>query len=136
MNNTFIVNNRFITSTHTQTTISAGSLYTINLPVYHIPFHILAALKVLSWRNSPSPSLPLGARKITYGLAMGTLAIIGIADGIIRIALSILIYPFQPSTSYSFFKSAIFGFKQSIYYATHLQIDNFTENRIVIDISV
>lgn len=132
--NQYFLNTPYLSSNHQKTHISyGGDLLTINQPIYHIPVHVGVAIVLGMWRDDSSSSLPLTARRITYSIALGLLAIIGIVDVVIRIALAAFTFVIQRSTSNSgkFLSGASMGLQKSLYFATILHIHNFCEESII-----
>lgn len=133
--NKTINKNLAVSSTHDDTHICAfGDLIVINRPIYHIPTHILSAIYVCAWRDCASSSLlTLAARRITCSMVLGVLATVGVVDAVIRVAVAILNLVIKRSTvsSEPFLRGAFLGLYQSFYYATLLQIRNFSEKNIM-----
>ncbi len=130
---TFIINNAYISSTHQKTDLTAfGHLYTVNHPIYHIPLHVISFFYLSAWRNIPSSGRSLVARRITYGVGLAALAIIGAVDGVIRLALALFAFAVKPSSVHpkTFLINSCMGFLYSLSFITKYQVDNILKEKI------
>jgi hypothetical protein len=134
MNCDYVINNSFISSTHEKTTFCASrNLISINKPIYRIPLHIFSAIYLCAWRDSESSIVPIAVRRITCGIALAALAILGLIDTIVRIVSAIFILAIKQSRnpSKACLVDAFFGFSQSIHFFTYLQLENFFEKNLL-----
>lgn len=127
-----IINNHYICSTDTKTHLYVfGNLWNFSGSIYHIPVHILSFAFLTSWRNLPSSGLPLVARRITYGIGLVALAIIGIVDAAARLVLSILALVIKPFSHHptTFLLQAVNGLGWSVGFITKFQIENILKEK-------
>jgi hypothetical protein len=100
-------------------------LIIIKKPIYYIPIQILGASLLCVWRNQATSCLGIVARRVTCGIALGTLAIIGIIDTVARLGLAFF-KSFQGSKTEAneYLKGASMGFQHSLYYITGMEVYN------------
>lgn len=134
MNSRYIIDNSFIISSHENTIFKASrALMEINKPIYRIPLHVFLAINVSAWRDSESFIVPIAVRRITCGIALAALAILGLIDSIIRVTSALFILPIKLSINPSklCLVDAYFGFSQSICFLTSLQLKNVIEKNLL-----
>lgn len=134
MNNDYIINNSFISSTHEKTTFGASENFiSINKPIYRIPIHVFSAIYLCAWRDNESSMVPIVARRITCGITLGVLAALGLIDTIVRIVSAIFILAIKQSInpSKACLVDASFGLSQSVHFFTSLQIKNLFEKKLL-----
>lgn len=134
MNSSYIINNSFISSTYERTTFNAsGNLIAINKPIYRIPLHVFLTINLCAWRDSESSIVPIAVSRITCGIALAALSILGLIDAIVRIVSALFIFAIKQSTnpSKACLVDAYFGFSQSIYFLTSLQLKNVIKENLL-----
>jgi hypothetical protein len=94
---------------------------------------VCLAIYVAGWRDSKDSTVPMVARQIACGIALGGLAIVGLIDTIVRVGSVILMLAIKRSIDASrpFLLDASFGLSHSFHFVTSLQLSNFCEENLM-----
>lgn len=111
-----------------------GCTTVICKPIYRIPLHVSLGFCLSAWKDSRSSTLPLVVRRVTTGVALIALAILGLIDIVAWTVSALFMFVITQSTNAPkiCLRNAYAGLILSARMLTSLQLTNITKENFVI----